>query len=253
MFAEDALSADLFLGGRLRIFQPQKGYRAGVDPVLLAAAVPARAGQTVLELGLGAGTASLCLAARVPGLVLCGLELQPAYADLARRNAAANGVALEVIEGDVTAPPPVLRARRFDHVLMNPPYFVRPSGAAAADPGRETGRGETRPLADWVAAGARRLAPGGFLTVIQSAERLPELLAETSARLGSLELLPIAPRRGRSARLALLRARKGGRAAFRLLAPFVLHAGDRHERDAADYAPAAEAVLRGGGILPFSG
>ena len=63
-FEDDALSCDAFLGGRLRIWQPRAGYRAGIDPVMLAAAVPARPRQSVLELGCGAGTASLCLAAQ---------------------------------------------------------------------------------------------------------------------------------------------------------------------------------------------
>ena len=49
------LTCDDFLGGRLSIWQPRDGYRAGVDPVLLAASVPARAGQSVLELGCGTG------------------------------------------------------------------------------------------------------------------------------------------------------------------------------------------------------
>ncbi|KAB2877432.1 MAG: methyltransferase, partial [Albidovulum sp.] len=49
MFTEDEITADAFLGGRLTIAQPRAGYRAAADPVLLAAAVPARAGQAVLE------------------------------------------------------------------------------------------------------------------------------------------------------------------------------------------------------------
>ncbi|MCZ8088489.1 MAG: methyltransferase, partial [Rhodobacteraceae bacterium] len=93
MFPDDALSDDKFLMGRLRLLQPVKGYRAATDPVLLAAACPARAGETVLDLGCGAGAAGLCLATRVPGVVLAGLEVQPEYADLARRNADRNGVA----------------------------------------------------------------------------------------------------------------------------------------------------------------
>ena len=76
-----------YLGGRIRIRQPQKGYRAGVDPVLLAASIPARSGQSVLELGLGVGTAALCLSARVAGLSLTGVEIQSDYAALARENA----------------------------------------------------------------------------------------------------------------------------------------------------------------------
>jgi tRNA1(Val) A37 N6-methylase TrmN6 len=242
---------DSFLGGRLRLAQPGKGYRAGIDAVLLAAAVPAAPGERVLELGLGTGAVSLCLAARVPGLALAGLELQPAYAALARRNAAANGVALEVIEGDLAAMPVALRARSFDHVVMNPPYFRRTAGTAAADPGREAALGEGVPLDLWVAAGARRLRPGGRLTAIQRAERLPELLAACAGRLGSLELRPVLPRAGRAATLVLLRARKGGRAPFRLAAPLVLHEGDRHAADTESYRSEVQAILRQGAALAF--
>ena len=98
IFADADLTCNDFLGGRVRLYQPVKGYRAGVDPVLLAAAVPARAGDHVLELGCGAGQALLCLAARVPGLRLTGVELQAAYADLARRNGALNGQGVHVID-----------------------------------------------------------------------------------------------------------------------------------------------------------
>src|SRR5574343_1545621 len=101
MFTEDQLTDDKFLCGRLRLWQPAQGYRAATDPVLLAAACPATAGQSVLDLGCGAGAAALCLAARVPDLALAGLELQPEYADLARRNAARNGVAMQVECGDL--------------------------------------------------------------------------------------------------------------------------------------------------------
>ena len=246
-----ATTRDAFLGGRLVLVQPSAGYRAGIDAVLLAAAVPARPGETVLEAGLGTGAASLCLGARVPGVVLTGLELQPAYAALARQNAAANGIAVEVVEGDVAAPPAALAGRAFDHVLMNPPYFDRARGTAAADRGREAALGEAAPLSAWVATAARRLGPGGTLTTIQRAERLPDLVAACAGRLGSLTVLPVAPRTGRAAKLVIVAARKGGRGTFRLLAPLVLHAGDRHEGAAASYRPEVRAILRDGAALPL--
>ncbi|WP_127902669.1 tRNA1(Val) (adenine(37)-N6)-methyltransferase [Solirhodobacter olei] len=253
MFAEADLSDDGFLGGRLRMLQPRAGYRAATDPVLLAAAVPARAGQRALELGCGAGVATLCLLARQPGVAATGVERQAAYADLARRNAARNGLELEVVAGDLARMPAELRARSFDHVLANPPYFPAGGGTAAADPGRETAQREETPLATWVDAAVRRLRPGGMLTMIQLAERLPDLLIACDGRLGSLTVLPLAPRVGRPAGRVILQARKGGRGAFRLLAPFVIHAGATHDGDRESFTPAARAILREGAALPLIG
>lgn len=250
-FADSALSCNDFLGGRLRLYQPLNGYRAGVDPVLLAAAVPARAGQSVLELGCGAGAAILCLGARVPDLALTGVELQPAYAALARRNAAENRIALETVEADLAGLPAGLRRRSFDHVIANPPYFPAGAHSPPADPGRGIALGGDTPLADWIAVAARRLAHRGFLHMIQRAERVPEMLAACAGRLGSPELLPLAPRAGRRPELVILRARKGGRAPFLLHAPLVLHDGDRHPGDTEHFRPEIRAVQRDGAALPW--
>ncbi|APZ53075.1 tRNA1(Val) (adenine(37)-N6)-methyltransferase [Salipiger abyssi] len=250
-FAEAALTRNAFLGGRVQLWQPLEGYRAGIDPVLLAATVPARAGQSVLELGCGAAPALCCLGVRVAGLVLTGLEIQPAYAALARRNLAENALTGTVIEGDIADPPAVLKAQRFDHVIANPPYFEAASRSAAPDAGRETALAGPVPLAAWVALAAKRLAPRGTATFIQRAERLPELISAMQAGLGSLELWPLAPREGRAPRLILARGRKGGRAAFRLHAPLLLHAGAAHLEDGEDYTDVIRAVLREGDALNF--
>ncbi len=245
MFAEADLTDDGFLNGRLRILQPISGYRAATDPVFLAAACPAKPGESVLELGCGAGVASLCLGARVNELTLHGLERQADYADLARRNALRNTIPLTVTEGDLTRMPGLLRIS-FDHVIANPPYYPAGGGTPAQDPGREAALREETPLASWIDAATRRLAPGGWLTLIQSADRLPELLTAIDSRLGSLALLPLQSRPDRPAGRVILRARKGGKAAFRLLAPLILHAGAAHDGDRDSFAPLARDVLRDG-------
>lgn len=243
-FTAEQLTDDAFLGGRISILQPRDGYRAAMDPVLLAAATPAKPSETVLDLGCGAGVAGLCLAARVPGIHLTGLEIQAAYADLARQNALRNAIAMTVITGDLTAPPADLRALTFDHVITNPPYHPTGGGTAARDAGRETALREATPLAEWILAATRRLRPGGTLTLIQSADRLPSVLAAMPATVGSILLGPVAPRIGRPANRIILRARKGGRAAFRLLPPLILHDGERHMADGDSFSPAARAILR---------
>ncbi|WP_298680140.1 methyltransferase [uncultured Lentibacter sp.] len=244
------LTCDAFLGGRLTLWQPKQGYRAGVDPVLLAASIAASAGESVLDLGCGAGAAALCLGARIGGLDLHGLEIQPFYAALARRNATENNLSLTVHDGDIAAMPAALTARRFNHVLTNPPYFDRDTGSKAQDPGRENAMGgASLPL--WLQAAARRLAPKGHLTLICRAERVPELLAALPGYVGSPELWPILPRAGQPSQLVLLRARHSGRAAFRLHAGLVMHSGLAHDRDEETYTPRVSAVLRAAAALKF--
>jgi tRNA1Val (adenine37-N6)-methyltransferase len=247
MFAGDELSDDKFLCGRLRLLQPIKGYRAATDPVLLAAACPAEPGQSVLDLGCGVGAAALCLGRRVPDLALAGLELQPAYADLARRNVLRNDIPVEVHEGDLIRMPSALR-RDFDHVIANPPYYPQ-GGSPSPIAARARAMQVDTPLSDWVQAATRRLRPGGWLTLICGTDGLPEVLAALAPKLGSASVLPLAPREGRPALRVILQARKGGRAPFRLLAPFVIHQGSAHDGDRESYTPAANAVLRDGADL----
>ncbi|WP_147109146.1 tRNA1(Val) (adenine(37)-N6)-methyltransferase [Tateyamaria sp. syn59] len=237
------LTHDAFLGGRLHLWQPRLGYRAGVDPVLLAASVPAKPGQSVLDLGCGVGTAALCLGARVEGLDLWGVERQADYAALAQRNG------LDTFAADLTDLPEALKARSFDHVLANPPFFDREAGHVASDLGREAGRGVETPVAAWIDAAARRLRHKGYLHMIHRAERVPDLLAGALGRLGSPEIWPLCPRIGKPAELAIFRARKNGRADFRLHFPIILHKGERHEQDAESYTPEIQAVLRAGAAL----
>ncbi len=120
-FPHHKLTSDKFLGGRVTAWQPKDGYRAATDPVLLAAAVDARTGQSVLELGCGVGVAILCLGARITDLSLVGVERQADYADLAVRNAGENGADFEGITADISSLPDALRIRSFDHVFFNPP------------------------------------------------------------------------------------------------------------------------------------
>lgn len=246
IWADEALTRDAFLGGRVTLLQPRQGYRAGTDPVLLAAAIDAAPGESVLEIGCGAGAAMICLAARVPELDLSGVEVQPGYADLARRNAEANGIAASIHTADLRALPGALKARRFEHVIANPPYFDRSRSRPAPNPAKETAFGAPLPLSEWIDAMARRVAPGGRLWLIQRADRLPEIIAALHGRMGGLAVRPLVSRQGRDAERVLVTARQSGRAAFRLAPPLVLHAGTRHVSDAADFTPEAEGILRHG-------
>ena len=248
-FVPTSLTEHGFLGGLVSVKQPRDGYRSGVDAVYLAAAAPAISGEVILDLGTGAGVASLCLNARVSGLTLHGLELQPAYALLAEANSVDAGVRLTVHQGDVAEPPADLKAMSFDGVIANPPYFR--AGAGIVSEAKEAAHRETVPLRIWVDCALRRLNPGGWLVMIQRAERLAELLAELEGRAGDIHIKPIAGRVGRSATRVIVKARKGARAPLTLCAPLIEHDGAEHVRDGDDYSVVAKALLRDGAALDF--
>ena len=216
-----------------------------MDPVLLAAAVPAGDGDRVLDLGTGVGAAALCLAARVPGCTVTGLDLQPALTRLAAENIALNGMAsrVSVVQGDIAEPPENL-GRDYDHVMANPPYLPqeRAEPSARDDPSAvETGA----TLADWIDVAASRSRRKGTVTLIHRADRLDELLALLRTVAGDIAVMPLWPRQGIAAKRVLVRARTGVASPTRLLAGIALHETN------GDYTTAAEAVLRGAAPIEF--
>jgi tRNA1(Val) A37 N6-methylase TrmN6 len=238
------LTDDRLLDGRLRLSQPARGYRVAIDPVLLAAAVPAGAGDRVLDAGCGTGAAALCLAFRVGGCGVTGLELLAQTAAVARLNIAANDLAnrVEIMVGDLREPPAELKVS-FDQVMSNPPYVPESYGTPPPDSARRAAHAESIDLAAWVAACLRRLRPGGWLTMIQRADRLPDLLTALSGKAGDVTILPLWPRADAVAGRVIVRARKGSRGPAVLARGLVLHEEDGR------FTPEAEAVLRHGAPL----
>ncbi|WP_158043722.1 tRNA1(Val) (adenine(37)-N6)-methyltransferase [Skermanella pratensis] len=239
-------TADRLLGGRVSLMQPARGYRAAIDPVLLAAATPAAAGERVLDVGAGVGAATLCLASRVPGADVTGLELQPDLAALGAENIRANRLEdrVRILEGDLLAPPEGLGRTAFDRVMTNPPF--QEAGTHTPPPGesRALAHGEgAADLAAWLDFCARRVKPRGTLTVVHRADRLDDLIALLHGRFGAITLVPLWPKAGRPARRIVVTARKGARSPARLMPGLVLHEADGR------FTGAAEAILRDGAAL----
>ena len=247
----DEPSADLLLGGRLRLLQNPTGHRAGTDAVLLAAAAGTPEGPFI-DVGAGVGTAGLMVASRCPGVPGLLLEADPGAAELARRNCIANGLAdrLAVVAGDLfargAARPAALRPEAAALVVTNPPFFR--AGTVRVSP--QDGRAAAHVLADhdhgdWLAAAAALLAPKGRLVMIHRPDALEALLAACQGRLGGIVLRPVLARQGTDAIRILLAGTKGSRAPLRLAAPFVLHGPD------GAFTPEAEAVHRGEALMPL--
>lgn len=244
--AAQEVSEDTLLAGRVRLRQPRQGYRVAIDPVLLAAATAARAGEQVLDLGCGVGAAALCLLARVPGAEVTGLERQPDLAALARENAALNGCAghFRVVEGNLMATPSDLPARSFHRVMVNPPFQAAGRGRPAPDPAKALATSEEgADLADWIAAALRLLRPRGRLTLIHRADRLDEIVARLHGKAGDIRICPLWPAPGVAAKRVLIAARKGVQSPLVLGAGLALHGAD------GGFSTEAERVLREGAAL----
>lgn len=240
---EMPLTEDALLGGRVRLLQPRRGYRVAVDAVLLAAAVAAKAGERVLDLGAGVGSVGLCLAIRVPGCDVVGIELQSSLAAIAERNAALNGLGERVrtIVHDLATPLPA-GTGLFDHVATNPPYLA----AAVADPPPDPSKAlatveSSADLARWLAVATGAVKPAGTLSVIHRADRLEEI----AGHLGRLGFNDLTVKRLPPAARVLVRAQRAAQAHRREAPPLVLH------RPEGGYTDAAEAILRHAASLAF--
>jgi tRNA1(Val) A37 N6-methylase TrmN6 len=243
------LTADRLLGGRVQLAQPSVGYRVAVDPVLLAAAVDAQAGETILDAGCGTGAAMLCLLARAPSCAAIGIERSAEVAAIATANLAANAQQqrASVLVADLADLPPALRQTSFDHVMTNPPYLPESEGTVSPTSAIGAAHVESLSLAGWIEACLRRLRPGGWLTLIHRADRVDEVCATLAGRTGGISLLPVWPKpESPRARRVLVRARKGSRGRARLLRGLTLHQSD------GTYTAEATAILRDGAALAWA-
>lgn len=237
----DLTQSDAILGGRVRLLQSARGYRAGMDAALLAAACDAQPGERVLDLGCGPGAVMLAAAVRRPGAHFTGIEADPDALDLARANIDLNGLAdrVEGLAGDVALPFTRLGLPRFDAALCNPPFFDDASALRGPAPEKSRAWMATDGLVAWTGYLLKAVRDGGTITLIHRADRLADLLAGLAPRCGSIRIRPVQPRSASPASRVIVRAVRGGRAPLALLPPFVLHPDGEGK-----HTEAAEAILR---------
>lgn len=244
-FFKNEISQDLFLGGQLSILQPITGYRAATDPVLLAAACPAKNSDEVMELGCGVGTASFCVFRRVK-VSLTGLEMQENYANLAIENGLLNKIPIHVEIGDFRKMPKNIKNKNFDQVIINPPYYK------TATPSKNQGRNQslriTNPLSEWINEGVKRLKPNGWITIINTPENLIEILISLSKGTGDIQIKPLTSSQNKTANRVIIRAKKGSKSITKLYPPLITHVSEGNIKK---FSSETEEILRRGSPLIF--
>ena len=238
-----------FLGGRLSLAQPKRGYRAGMDAALLAAACDAGPGRRVIEAGCGAGAALLSAAVRRPDSRFVGIERDAEALALCRENIAANGLQerVQALGGDVSGKFSTLGLEPFDAALANPPFFDDPDAIRGPAPERKGAWIADGGLEAWTRFLLKAVREGGTIIMIHRVERLADILDLLGKSAGSFRVRPIHPFADEPAKRVLVRAVKTGKAPLLLLPPLVLH-----DRSGGKHTAEADAILRGEAELVWS-
>lgn len=246
MITDADLTDDAVLDGRIRLYQPRVGYRAGMDAAILAAGVKIKPGGRLLDLGCGVGAALLAAAWRNPGVQCVGLERDPDMAALARRNVARNDLdaRVQIVTGAVEDKSTLAALGPFDQVMCNPPYFDDPQAMRGPHPARAGAYMSDAGLPVWLHTIERALKPKGQMVVIQQSARLADILSGLKS-CGSARVLPVHPFADEPAKRVMVAAVKGGRAPLQILPGMILHEKGRKHTEF------VEGILRGEEYIPL--
>lgn len=219
--------------GGFRFFFDDGLFQPGTDSFLLGSFPRLRRGLRVCDLGAGTGLLGLLLLARELDLQVTNVELQEAAVDLARQNAALNGLTDRVVNlrADLRDRAQLPPAGRFDLVVSNPPYFETGRGGEAKCTERRIARTDgTCTLHQLCTAASLLLHHGGAFCLIFRAERMANLFACLQECALEPKRLRLVQNTAQSApKLLLLEARKGGKPGLSVLPPLLLCGSDGGE------------------------
>ncbi len=212
---------------RLRIRQPQDGYRYSIDSILTAEFVQAKAGSKILEIGAGCGVISLIIAKRFPDATIHAIEIQEGLFRFLKENIKHNQLQnrIKPVLGDIKKFRKLFQAGIFDHIVTNPPFRNPSAGRICLDSQEALARHEILVnMDDILSAAAWLLRYGGRLSIIYPAERLSLLLCKmTGAKIEPKRLRCVHPSKEVQARMVLVQGIKGAGEELRVEPPLLLN------------------------------
>lgn len=209
------------------IIQSEKGFRYGMDAVLLAGYASVRPGEKVLDMGTGTGILPILLAAKTPGESFTGLEIQEESACMARRSVAYNGLQdrIRIVTGDIKEAAAVFGPASFDVVVSNPPYMTGNHGLLNAEQSRAIARHEVLcTLEDLVRETARVLTSRGRFYLVHRPFRLAEIISVLKAyHLEPKRMRLVYPYVDKEPNMVLLEACRGGNPRIQVEKPLIVY------------------------------
>ena len=209
------------------IIQSEKGFRYGMDAVLLSGYASVRPGEKVLDMGTGTGILPILLAAKTPGESFTGLEIQEKSACMARRSVAYNGLQdrIRIVTGDIKEAAAVFGPASFDVVVSNPPYMTGNHGLLNAEQSRAIARHEVLcTLEDLVRETARVLTSRGRFYLVHRPFRLAEIISVLKAyHLEPKRMRLVYPYVDKEPNMVLLEACRGGNPRIQVEKPLIVY------------------------------
>lgn len=232
------------LNKKLALHQAPKGFRTSMDSIMLAAACPAKSGDSILDLGCGVGSAGLCALYRITNASLTGIDIQQDHIELAENNARVNNMenCTTFICGDVRT----AQLETFNHIICNPPYMDAGTHLQSPSPAKAKAMGhieEDITLQDWVRCAHRHIKGQGSLTMIHDAGKIDNIIhalygKSGGKRFGGIEIIPIYSRHNTPAKRVIIRAYKHKKSKA------ILHSGIIMHEENGDYTKEADNILR---------
>ena len=209
------------------IIQAEKGFRYGIDAVLLSGYANVKKGDRVLDLGTGTGIILILLAAKTEGRTFTGLEIQKKSADMAQRSVIRNHLEdrVKIVQGDIREAVTIFGAASFDVIVSNPPYMISRHGLVNPDESTAIARHEIlctfRELAQQASG---LLCAGGRFCLVHRPFRLAEIMdVLREVRLEPKRMQLVYPFADKEPNLVLLEAYKNGRPRLHVDKPLIVY------------------------------
>jgi len=215
------------LNGFINLYQPKKGFRVGIDSILLASSISSC--DNCLEFGTGTGIISLSLAKRFPLSHIMAIEKNKELIKIGKKNIILNNLKdlnIKMIYGDLRKDSFLADLNNtFDRVVMNPPYFNKEKFLLSLNKTKMDSKYEDN-IYLWFSEAYKKLKPKGYLNFIYRSECLDMIMQYLNKDWGDIRIFPLWPKKGLPSKLIIVQAKKKSKSEVKLLSGLVLHNDD---------------------------
>jgi len=203
------ISLDNFLDGKIKIYQPKNGYRAGIDAVLLASCVQVFKKCKILDIGSGTGVISFFIASKYKNVEIVGIEKNFKYYSLSMRSLRLNKVKSKIkfFNKDFKH----ISNMKSDIIVSNPPWFRQNSTYKSYNSLLNDAKIESLKLDLWIEKVLINLNSTGEYYTIFPYRRIEEMIKILRNHFKSVKIYPVSSFKSKPPDKAIILAKRSGK------------------------------------------